>query len=236
MTSAHAAEPGARSSRTSVRWWIAAALAAFVALYSLRYVVLGERAYVPELAASFRARPWLIAAHTLFGPVALLTGLANLLPALRRPPRWAAHRWTGRAYAVAAVLTGAAGLGLSAFAAGGSASRAGFAILAILTIVTTARGYQAIRLGLVTVHREWMLRSYALVFGAVTLRLWLPVLMVAYGGHFLPAYRWVAWLSWVPNLLLAEWMIRRGWHPRFRLDPGFVARGSRARSVETASR
>jgi hypothetical protein len=43
----------------------------------------------------------------------------------------------------------------------------------------------------------------------VTLRLWLPILIVAYGGEFLPAYRWVAWLAWVPNLALAEWMIRR---------------------------
>ena len=38
---------------------------------------------------------------------------------------------------------------------------------------------------------------------------WLPILIVAYGGEFLPAYRWVAWLAWVPNLALAEWMIRR---------------------------
>ena len=54
-----------------------------------------------------------------------------------------------------------------------------------------------------------MMRSYACIFGAVTLRIWLPMLIVAHGGKFLPAYRWVAWLAWVPNLAFAEWMIRR---------------------------
>ena len=53
------------------------------------------------------------------------------------------------------------------------------------------------------------------IFGAVTLRLWLPLLIAAHGGEFTPAYRWVAWLSWVPNLLWAEWIIRRGWRPAF---------------------
>ena len=29
------------------------------------------------------------------------------------------------------------------------------------------------------------------------------------GLKFLVAYSIVAWLSWIPNLLVAEWMIRR---------------------------
>ena len=49
-------------------WWLAAVLVTAVAAYSLRYVIVGERAYVPELAASFRARPLTVMVHTLFGP------------------------------------------------------------------------------------------------------------------------------------------------------------------------
>lgn len=59
-------------------------------------------------------------------------------------------------------------------------------------------------------HREWMIRSYSLVFGAATLRIWLPLLITSYRGDFLPAYRIVAWVSWVPNILFAEWYVRRG--------------------------
>ncbi len=54
----------------------------------------------------------------------------------------------------------------------------------------------------------WMLRSYALIFAGVMLRLELPLLTLAFGA-FPPAYRAVAWLCWVPNLLIALWFTRR---------------------------
>jgi hypothetical protein len=44
-----------------------------------------------------------------------------------------------------------------------------------------------------------MLRSYALISGAVKLRIRMPLLMAAHGGEYLPAYRWVARVSWGPN-------------------------------------
>jgi hypothetical protein len=53
-----------------------------------------------------------------------------------------------------------------------------------------------------------MIRSYALTLAAVTLRLWLPLSQVA-GIDFMTAYVAIAWLCWVPNLLVAEWFLRR---------------------------
>src|SRR5215207_7265829 len=201
-------------------WWPAALLAAGVGGYSLRYVVLGERAYVPELAASFRARPVAITLHTLFGPAALAMGLVNLLPALRQRRRWGVHRLVGRVYLVSVLALATAGLYLARHAAGGLGARVGFGLLAVGTLTTALQGYRSIRRGRVTRHREWMLRCYALIFGAVTLRIWTPILIVVYQGEFLPAYRWVAWLAWVPNLLWVEWIIRRGWRPIYVLPDG----------------
>ena len=198
-------------------WWPAAMLALGVAAYSLRYVVIGARAYVPELASSFSERPMLIATHTLFGPAALLLGLVNLTPALRNR-RWFAHRLFGRSYVISALMLAAAGLALSRHAGGGLVARVGFALLALTTFSTTLVAYRHIRHGNIRAHREWMLRSYACIFGAVTLRIWLPLLMTMNGGEFIPAYRIVAWLSWVPNLMWAELVIRRGWRPSFTLD------------------
>ena len=54
-----------------------------------------------------------------------------------------------------------------------------------------------------------MIRNYALTFAAVTLRLWQTVFQVA-GVEFIVGYMIVAWLSWIPNLLIAERMIWRG--------------------------
>jgi uncharacterized membrane protein YozB (DUF420 family) len=202
-------------------WWLAAFLAIAIAGYSLRYVFLGERAYVPELAASFRTRPLTLLAHTLFGPIALVLGLVNLLPAMRKSPRWAAHRWMGRVYLISALALGSAGLSLAFHAAGGPGARAGFLLLAVGTLGTAGQAYRAIKRRNVRQHREWMLRSYALIFAAVTLRIWMPILIIAHQGQFLPAYRWVAWLSWVPNALFAEWIIRRGWRPAYVLPDSF---------------
>ena len=208
--------------RVPIWWWFAIVLAVAIAAYSLRYVVLGEAAYVPELSESFRQRPLTVTIHTLFGPLALVGGLVNLLPAMRRRGRWSAHRWVGRVYVVSCLLLGAAGLSMAMHAVGGTFARVGFALLAIGTLFASAQAYLAIRRKAVRQHREWMLRSYALIFGAVTLRIWLPLLIIAYGGQFLPAYGWVAWLSWVPNALFVEWTIRRGWKPRAMLPEGYA--------------
>ncbi|HUQ80646.1 MAG TPA: DUF2306 domain-containing protein [Gemmatimonadaceae bacterium] len=207
--------------RVPIWWWFAALLAVGIAAYALRYALIGEPAYVPELSASFRARPLTITVHTLFGPIALVLGLVNLLPAMRQRRQWPAHRWLGRVYLIAAILLGLAGLSLAFHAAGGLGSRIGFVLLAVLTLVTSAQAYRAIRARHVRQHREWMLRSYSLIFAAVTLRIWLPLLIIAYQGQFLPAYRWVAWVSWVPNVLFVEWIIRRGWRPAFVLPASY---------------
>ncbi|MEO8561025.1 MAG: DUF2306 domain-containing protein [bacterium] len=203
-----------RGRRVPIWWWPAAILALGIAAYSLRYVVLGARAYVPELATSFAERPVLVVVHTIFGPLALVLGLVNRLPTMRHR-RWAAHRLVGRVYVISSLTLACAGLALSMHAAGGVVARAGFALLGVATLTTTLVGYGHIRHGSVRSHREWMLRSYACIFAAVTLRIWLPLLIGAYGGAFVPAYRWVAWISWVPNLLWVEWVIRRGWSPAF---------------------
>jgi hypothetical protein len=57
-----------------------------------------------------------------------------------------------------------------------------------------------------------MVRNFAPAFVAVTLRLWLPGSMAA-GVPFGLAYPVIAWLCWVPNLIVAEWVLKRTPHP-----------------------
>lgn len=53
--------------RPPLAWWIVLVLAVPIVGYALAYVILGERVYPPNLAASFLARPWGIYPHALFG-------------------------------------------------------------------------------------------------------------------------------------------------------------------------
>ena len=218
-----AAVPAKPPRRVPIAWWFVAVFALAITAYSLRYVFLGERAYVPELAPSFYVRPMTVIAHTLFGPIALTLGLVNLHPAIRQRQRWPVHRWIGRIYLISSIVLAGAGLSLSFHAAGGLVPRTGFGLLAVAVLGTSIMGYRSIRMRDVKHHREWMLRSYALIFAAVTLRIWMAILVTVYQGQFVPAYRWSAWLCWVPNALFVEWMIRRGWRPQFAPPEGFAA-------------
>ena len=52
-----------------------------------------------------------------------------------------------------------------------------------------------------------MIRSFALTFAAVTLRLYLPLIPLL-GLSFIDGYRAVSFLCWIPNLIIAELYLR----------------------------
>jgi len=57
-------------------------------------------------------------------------------------------------------------------------------------------------------HQVLMIYSYAACFAAVTLRIWLPILILII-GNYNTAYIIVAWLSWIPNLLVAYFVTNK---------------------------
>ncbi len=99
-----------------------------------------------------------------------------------------------------------AGLALAFDSHGGLVTHFGFGLLAVCWIYTTLQAYRFVRAGNIRQHQEWMVRSYALTLAAVTLRVYLGLFVVA-GMEFDEAYRAIAWLCWVPNILIAEWVI-----------------------------
>ena len=110
----------------------------------------------------------------------------------------------GRVYVTAVVLGGLSGLALATVSQGGLPAHIGFGLLACLWIVTSGAAFAAIRKGDVAGHRRWMTRSFALTLAAVTLRIYLPLSLLS-GVPFELAYPAIAWLCWVPNLVVAEW-------------------------------
>jgi uncharacterized membrane protein len=116
------------------------------------------------------------------------------------------HRWFGRLYVIGVLIGGVAALYLAFYSFGGVVTHFGFGLLAICWMGTTVSAYRHIRAGDVAVHQQWMIRSYALTLAAVTLRLYLPLFQIA-GLSFEESYPVIAWLCWVPNLLVAEWLL-----------------------------
>jgi uncharacterized membrane protein len=169
------------------------------------------RALHPDMRAVFEIYPFGIYTHVFASVAALVLGPFQFSARLRNA-HLTLHRWMGRLYLGVGVLVGGlAGLFMAFHAFGGIASRLGFGALAVAWLYTGLRAYSAIRVRDIDSHRRWMIRNFALTFAAVTLRLWLPASIVS-GIAFEVAYPAIAWLCWVPNLVVAEWLLSRRPH------------------------
>jgi uncharacterized membrane protein len=177
-----------------------------VALVAFRYLIPG--AFVPDVvAANAFHSPWLVI-HVSTAATALLVGPWQFL-SKQRAHHPQLHRWMGRLYVAACLIGGISGLVLALGAYTGAASTAGFGLLAVIWLYSTAMAWRLAMRRHFVAHRRWMIRSFALTFAAVTLRLYLP-LSPAVPVTFDDAYRAIAFLCWVPNLLAAEIYLRLG--------------------------
>lgn len=120
------------------------------------------------------------------------------------------HRILGRIYLLGIMMGGGSGIYLAFYATGGIVSTLGFLSLALLWLFSAYQALQNIIGKRVESHRRWMIRNYALTLAAVTLRLWLLIFVLAFGEErFEWSYTIISWLSWVPNLLIVELLIKK---------------------------
>jgi len=194
-------------------------LTGYIALFALSLGVAGYAlvaygllpmgaAVHPDMRPAFEANRIAIYLHVFAAFFALAVGPFQFSTRLRSA-RPALHRWMGRLYLGIGVLAGGiSGFYIAFLAHGGAVSKAGFACLALAWLYTGLRAYLAIRARDITAHRRWIIRNFALSFAAVTLRIWVPLSFVA-GLEFEAAYRAIAWLCWVPNLVFAELRFNR---------------------------
>ena len=185
-------------------WGLTAFLSIGVGVYAYVAVPSGG-AFAPEVLANLFARPWLVL-HAALAGTALIAGPFQFLKSVRARRRL--HRTLGKIYVVCCIVSGSAGFVMSFGSTAGPIAGLGFGTLAVIWIYCTVQALRMAQLRQFDAHRRWMIRSFALTFAAVTLRLYLPFPMMM-GFSFVEGYRVIAWLAWVPNLLLAEAFLRR---------------------------
>ncbi|HEX4739859.1 MAG TPA: DUF2306 domain-containing protein [Caulobacteraceae bacterium] len=190
-------------------WPLALVFAGAVAvgLVSYRYLLPGAPGAAPPILANSFARYGFLTIHAGFAATALILGPFQFLRRVRLT-RPALHRWTGRTYVVCCLAGGAAGLVLAFGARTGPVSTAGFGSLAVLWVTATSLAWRAALVRRFAEHRRWMIRSYAMTFAAVTLRIYLPFAFLSPWGYD-NAYRAISFLAWVPNVIVAELYLRR---------------------------
>jgi len=146
--------------------------------------------------------------HIAGGIGALLTGPWQFSETLRRRAI-NVHRWLGRFYLLEVALGSIAGFAMATVSEEGLPTHLGFGLLALFWFGTGVQAYRSVRRGDIAAHRRWMIRNFALTLAAVTLRFHLPLMLFALHWPFRTSYITVSWLCWVPNLLIAEWLVRR---------------------------
>jgi uncharacterized membrane protein YozB (DUF420 family) len=211
------------------RAWRGSALKGLVplALLTVIFIVYAVPPYLTLDPAQARIQPMpphasyypLLVTHIFLGSVALLAACFQVWPWLRRS-RPAIHRLSGRIYFMAALTASICVMIISPMGLHGANQRVANTLLALLWFGTTLAGFRAIRQRRCADHRRWMLRSVALAFSIVAFRVWMFVIFAVFvpeiytGGEVDPAaldqaIGLTSWVSWVVNLLIVEWWLRR---------------------------
>lgn len=158
---------------------------------------------------NFELKPWIyvLYIHIVTAIFALIIGPFQLfMKPTNDRKRW--HRLLGYGYVLSITVSGIVSVYLSLFATGGWIAGLGFMSLDVLWVATTLIATRRIMAKDIQAHKAWMLRSYALTFAAVTLRIWLAPLNLLL-SDFEAAFQVVAWVCWIPNLLVIEVVISR---------------------------
>ncbi|WP_417452330.1 DUF2306 domain-containing protein [Kiloniella sp.] len=187
-------------------WLFIMLSATAISLLSLRFLLPNPPHVAPEILENYINHKTVFLAHVtgsltalLIGPWQFVTGLRTKIPKL--------HRWTGRIYMITVLIGGIGGFIIAWSSEYGPIAVAGLALLSVVWLYVTGKGYLCARSRQFQAHSKWMLRSFALTAAAITLRLGLPI-APALGYEFDTGYIALSWASWIINLGIVEIYLR----------------------------
>ncbi len=155
-------------------------------------------------------QPWQSAfkIHVVSSSLVLIAGFTQFFRIFRtRYPK--IHRVSGWLYLITILgFSLPSGLILAFSAAGGLSTQISFVLLSLLWAITTLSAFYFLLKKRWMLHRDWMIRSFALSLSALSLRTWKMGLytLQPYFDWLTPIhiYQLESWLAWVINLIIAE--------------------------------
>ncbi|MCJ9429257.1 DUF2306 domain-containing protein [Kordiimonas marina] len=188
-------------------WGLMAFWAVAIAVYALYLITHTDLIRANDvLREDLAQRAFALYGHLAGGAVGMVLGPLQFLRSVRqRHPRL--HRWMGRTYVVACIVSALCGLVLAVHIDVGPIPPVGFSLLALAWLSSTTTAFLKARGRDFGAHERWMVRSYALTLAGVSLRIQLPLMLIG-GVEFSLAYAIISLSCWVPNLLLAELFIK----------------------------
>ncbi|RFZ92168.1 DUF2306 domain-containing protein [Mucilaginibacter conchicola] len=177
----------------------------------IQYAFFKEGNFFLRIKEQAVATGWYMPAfycHVFGSSLILIAGFFQFSKTVYSKPRL--HKALGKLYVLGILFFAAPGAYvMTLFINRGVGVFTSFLLQNTLWVIFTTLGWLTILKKNVGRHIKMMRRSYALAFGAVTLRFYIWLFTVlGFGVNFNHNYLIIAFLSWVPNLLVAEWLNR----------------------------
>jgi uncharacterized membrane protein len=168
------------------------------------------RANFPDAAAmdaGFARHPFLTMLHITPGLLFILLAPLQFVRRLRSR-KLKLHRWMGRVVLASGIIIGSSALVMSPqMAIGGPNESAATMLFALVFLFSLIKGFLHIRRGRVALHREWMIRAFAVGFAVATIR---PIVGMFFATsrltHLTPHdfFGTAFWLGFTIQLMVAE--------------------------------
>lgn len=118
------------------------------------------------------------------------------------------HKISGKIYVFLILFFAApSGIYMGFLANGGTLAKLSFILLGIAWFSSTFLAFKFALKGKFKEHKKWMWRSFALTLSAITLRMWKVIIIQYIDIAPMDLYNIIAWLGWIPNLLIVEYLI-----------------------------
>lgn len=194
-------------------------VASICALYIL-YVLVSNYVLDPHAEAFLRhkanlVRPeprfWLqvMYIHVGMACVAMATGFLNLMTGIHARYR-KFHRVNGYVYVLAVLVVVITSGYMAPYATGGKIGSMGFNLLNMLWLAVTTTGVVHILRKRISLHRRWMMRSYAFCFTNLLIHLFTFVLNRIIGIDYVTGYLLALYVSIALILIVPEVIFRTG--------------------------
>ena len=167
MASATTSLTSAKATRSNAKLflWTVLFLAAFSVIFSTEIPIFRDVPLYHAYRLQLIADRYLLIPHAVFGTIALLSGPIQFSTRIRRK-HLQFHRILGRVYVTAVLLAGPIAIIIST----GSNLIVGTWVQAGAWFVCTLAAFLSARNRHIADHRRWMVRSYALTFTFISLR------------------------------------------------------------------
>jgi len=178
----------------------------------------------------YAEHPRLTMLHIIPGLLFLTLGALQFVPRIRQR-HIRIHRRLGWFLVACAATSGVCALLVSSRfpAFGGVSTQAATVFFGAIFLGSLAKAIRCIRRRQVALHREWMIRTFALAMGVATIRLYIAFFTILSHYRFLDIFGAAFWLGFATNLLVAEIWINESRQPNIVVD-----RGRRAKTEQTA--